>query len=171
VTLDFNTVRKAYVTGQLAGRLTTLKYDGVEQPVIPRDIQLDPVKDTPLHVDFLRVDERTRIDVDVPVRFLNEETSPGLKQGGVLNVVRHEVELSCPATRIPEFIELDLIEAQIGDTLHISAVNLPEGVSPTITDRDFTIATIVAPRTMKAAGGADGADDGADGDGAEGDAE
>ncbi|MEL7029687.1 MAG: 50S ribosomal protein L25, partial [Pseudomonadota bacterium] len=97
-----------------------------------------------------RVDERTRIDVDVPVRFLNEETSPGLKHGGVLNVVRHDVELNCPATRIPEQIELDLAEAEIGDSLHISAVTLPDGVRPSITDRDFTIATIVAPRTMRA---------------------
>lgn len=150
ITLDYNEIQKAYFSGQLTGRLATLSIAGKAQPVLPRDVQVDRVRDTPIHVDFIRVDERTRIDVAVAVRFLNEDTSPGLKKGGVLNVVRHEVELKCPATRIPEFIELDLAAAEIGDTLHMSAITLPDGVTPTITDRDFTVATIVAPRTAKA---------------------
>ena len=97
--------------------------------VLPRDYQLDPVSDRPVHVDFLRVSEGQRITVEVPVQFLNESTAPGIKRGGVLNVVRHEVEFHCPATAIPEYITLDLDGTDIGDSLHISAVKLPEGVT------------------------------------------
>ncbi len=120
---------------------------GVER-VIPRDIQLDPVKDFLIHVDFLRVSKDSVISVEVPVHFLNEETSPGLKRGGVLNVVRHAVELYVPADSIPDFIEIDLAKAEIGDSLHISAVKLPDGVKPVIQDRDFTVATIAAPTVV-----------------------
>jgi large subunit ribosomal protein L25 len=117
--------------------------------VLPKDYQLDPVRDFPMHVDFLRVGRDTIVTVEVPVHFVNEERSPGIKRGGVLNVVRHEVEFSCPANAIPEFITVDLTGADIGDSIHISAVKLPEGVKPVISDRDFTIATIAGSSAMK----------------------
>ena len=111
-----------------------------------------------MHVDLMRVSEKTRINVDVPMQFLNEETCPGLKAGGVLNVVRHTVEVICPATAIPEALEADLSSAEVGDAIHISAVNLPAGVELTVTDRDFTIATIAAPSAMRSEESEDDAD-------------
>lgn len=116
--------------------------------VLPKDYQLDPVKDMPLHIDFLRVSAKSVVEVAIPVHFLNEETCPGIKQGGVLNIVRHEVELTAPATAIPDSIEVDLSGYEIGDSIHISAVRLPERVEPVIQDRDFTIATIAAPAAL-----------------------
>jgi len=107
------------------------------------------VRDDVLHVDFLRVAKGATLTVEIPVQFLNEDDSPGLKKGGVLNIVRHTVEMTVPADSIPEGLELDLANADLGDSLHISAVTLPEGCQPTITDRDFTIATIAAPAVMK----------------------
>lgn len=117
--------------------------------VIPRDYQLDPVSDRPVHVDFLRVSEGQRITVEVPVQFINESTAPGIKRGGVLNVVRHRIQVTCPVDSIPEKIVADLAGLDINDSLHISHVPLPEGVKPTITDRDFTVATIAAPAGVK----------------------
>jgi large subunit ribosomal protein L25 len=111
--------------------------------VIPRAVQLDPIRDFPIHVDFLRVSKDAMVTVDVPVHFLNEAASPGLKRGGVLNIVRHEIPVRCPADAIPNHFEVDLTGLEIGDSVHISAVKLPEGVRPTITERDFTVATIV----------------------------
>lgn len=122
---------------------------GKSHQVLARDVQLDPVMDWPIHVDFLRVSDRTTISVAVPVQFVNEEESPGLKEGGVLNIVRHEVELTCRADSIPDAIEVDLAGWNIGDTIHISAVPLPSGVEPTVTDRDFTVATIAAPTVVR----------------------
>ncbi|TCS60903.1 50S ribosomal protein L25/general stress protein Ctc [Varunaivibrio sulfuroxidans] len=119
--------------------------------VLVRDLQLDPVTDIPLHVDFMRPSKGEKITVEVTINFINEEDSPGLKYGGVLNVVRHAVELSCVPTAIPESIEIDLAGLEVGDSIHISSVKLPEGAEPTITDRDFTIATIAAPTVSKAA--------------------
>ena len=110
--------------------------------MIPREIQLDPVKDLPLHVDFQRVGAGARIRVNVPVRFINEALSPGLKRGGVLNIVRHEVEVTCPADAIPEYFEFNLEGLEIGRSIHISAIKMPEGVKPTILNRDFTVATV-----------------------------
>ena len=115
---------------------------------IPRDYQLDPVSDRPLHVDFLRVIEGSRLTVDVPVQFVNEGAAPGIRRGGVLNVVRHRISVECLADQIPEKILVDLTGLDINDSLHISAVTLPEGVIPTI-KRDFTIATIAAPAGVK----------------------
>lgn len=125
--------------------VATIDVNGEKIQVLPKDYQLDPVRDFTMHVDFLRVSGNTEVSVEVPVHFVNEEKSPGIKIGGVLNIVRHEVELLCPANDIPEFLTLDLTGAKIGDSLHISAVKLPAGVRPVISDRDFTIATIVAP--------------------------
>ncbi len=128
--------------------LYRLAFDGQAMSVLARDVQVHPVTDRPMHVDFLRVDVNEAITVEVPVVFINEEACPGLREGGILNVVRHEVEVECRPDAIPEQIEIDLAQAQIGDSLHISSVKLPDGVKPTITDRDFTIATIAAPSVM-----------------------
>lgn len=153
IRLRFAEVKKAYEAGRMKAHLARIDVPGQKelQPVIAREVQVDPVRDTPVHVDLMRVDEKTRLNVDVPVRFLNEEASPGLKRGGVLNIVRHTVELYAPATAIPEYLEADVAGLDIGDAIHISAIKLPQGVTPTITDRDFTIATIVAPSAMKGA--------------------
>ncbi len=118
---------------------------GTKHRVLPRDLQVHPITDHPLHVDFMRFSAKTRLNVDVEVVFLNEEESPGLKEGGVLNIVRHAVELRCRPDDIPESLTVDLTGLEIGDSVHISAVTLPEDVELTITDRDFTIATIAAP--------------------------
>lgn len=145
ITLERKSLTKLYNTGRLMATLLQIEVNGTKTRAIARDIQLDPVKDIILHADFLRLGKGAKIAVEIAVNFLNEETCPGLKQGGVLNVVRYNVELMCPASDIPESIDLDLSEAEIGTSLHISDVELPEGVVPTISDRDFTIATIAAP--------------------------
>lgn len=119
--------------------------------VLPRDIQLHPIQDSPTHVDFLRVTAKSKIAVNVLVDFLNEEECKGLVRGGVLNIVRHEVELLVPASNIPESIQIDLTEFDIGDSIHISNFKLGKGIEPTITDRDFTVATIAAPTVATAA--------------------
>ncbi|CCQ72275.1 50S ribosomal protein L25/general stress protein Ctc [Magnetospira sp. QH-2] len=117
--------------------------------VLPRDVQFHPVTDVPLHVDFLRVTKDSVIEVAVVVEFINDLASPGLKRGGVLNIVRHDVELVCSPDDIPEKLVADLTGLNIGDSVHISSIELPEGVRPSITDRDFTIATLAAPSSMK----------------------
>ncbi len=131
-----------------------IEYDGNGELTLARDIQYDPVTDEPLHFDFLRVSESTTISVEVPVQFINDDRSPGLKIGGVLNVVRYEIELVCRADRIPDHITVDLTGRELGDSIHISDVSLPEGVRPAITDRDFTVATVVAPSGLKSEPGA-----------------
>lgn len=144
-------VLRAHMAGRMRSHLVRIDVPGQDflQPVITRDIQTDPVTDLPIHLDMMRVDEKTRIDVEIPVRFLNEDLSPGLKRGGVLNIVRHAVEVYAPATAIPAYIEADVADLDIGDAVKISAIKLPEGVTPTITDRDFTIATIAAPSVVR----------------------
>lgn len=122
-----------------------LDFGGDKLKVLPREAQLHPVSDDPLHVDFLRAEQGAVVTVDVPVRFVREDQSPGMKRGGVLNIVRREIELLCPADAIPGEIVVDLSGREIGDTIHISQVSLPQGVRPTITDRDFTICSIVPP--------------------------
>lgn len=136
--------------------VATIDVGGQKISVLPKDFQLDPVRDFPMHVDFLRVGKDTEVNVAVPVHFINEDKSPGLKRGGALNIVRHEVEFHCPADAIPEFITVDLDGVDIGDSIHISAVKLPAGVKPVISDRDFTIATVAgsaAARSESEAGG------------------
>ena len=145
ITLNLGEVKKLFNTGRMMNTLLDIEIDGKKQRAIARDVQLHPVRDDILHADFLRLGKDAKIAVEVSVTFLNEETCPGLKQGGVLNVVRYSVELNCPADNIPETIELDLAEAEMNDSIHISEVKLPEGVEPVISDRDFTIATIAAP--------------------------
>ena len=117
--------------------------------VLPKDIQLHPISEKILHVDFLRVGQNTTVTLFVPVKFINENSSEGLKQGGVLNIVRHEVEIKTLVSKIPEFLEANLDGLEIGDSIHISSIKLEQGVSPTITDRDFTIATVAPPTVMK----------------------
>lgn len=129
--------------------VTTIDIDGKKIRVLPKEYQLDPVRDFPMHVDLLRVGRDTLVTVQIPVRFINEEKSPGIKRGGMLNVVRHEIEANVPANAIPDFIEIDLEGTEIGYTIHISSVTLPEDVKPTISDRDFTVATIAAPAGLK----------------------
>jgi large subunit ribosomal protein L25 len=149
ISLDYKTVNQAIYAGRFLTTIFEIDIDGKTERVIPRDYQLDVVKDTPLHVDFLRLKAGSRLRVDVPVHFVNVDTAPGVKRGGSLNVVRHTVEMWAPADAIPEFITADLAGYDINDSLHISAVKLPEGCKPTIADRDFTIATIAAPSGMK----------------------
>ena len=130
------------------GFMTTvavIDVNGEKIRVLPKDYQLDPVRDFTMHVDFLRVSKDSQVTVEVPVHFENEEKSPGLKAGGVLNIVRHEVELNVSANDIPEFLSVDLSGLKVGDAVHISNIKLPKGATPVITDRDFTIATIIAP--------------------------
>ena len=145
IALDSNILRRHLNTGRFQTTLYDIDVGGKKIRVLPRDIQFDPVRDFPLHVDFLRLAADSKIAVEIPVRFINEEESPGLKRGGILNIVRHEIELECPATAIPDEIVVDLTGLDIGDSLHVSSVTLPDGASPTITDRDFTIATIASP--------------------------
>jgi large subunit ribosomal protein L25 len=144
IALSTNEVTKRIHAGGFMTTIATIDVDGKKIQVLPKDYQLDPVRDFTMHVDFLRVSGNTQVTVEVPVHFVNEEKS-GIKIGGVLNIVRHTVEFNCPADAIPEFITVDLSGAKIGDSIHISAVKLPAGVKPVIADRDFTIATIVAP--------------------------
>ncbi len=129
--------------------LTDIDLDGTTHRVLARDVQFHPVTDHPLHVDFLRVTESTRITVAIPVEFHNEEECPGLRRGGVLNVVRYEVEVTCLADAIPHVLISDLTDLEIGDSIHISSFDLPDGVTPTISDRDFTVATIAAPTVVR----------------------
>lgn len=149
IALDYKDVYYKIHGGGFMTTVATIDVDGKKIQVLPKDYQLDPVRDFPMHVDFLRVGKNTEVNVQVPVHFINEEKSPGLKRGGVLNIVRHEVEFHCPADAIPEFITVDLTGADIGDSIHISAVKLPAGVKPVITDRDFTIATVAGSAAMK----------------------
>ena len=145
IALSTNEVTKKIHAGGFMTTIATIDVGGEKISVLPKDYQLDPVRDFTMHIDFLRVSADTLVTVAVPVHFVNQEKSPGLKIGGTLNVVRHEVEFHCPANAIPEFITADLEGFKIGDGVHISHIKLPAGVTPVITDRDFTIATIVTP--------------------------
>ncbi len=151
VTVNYREVWKQIETGHFLSTVYLLNVDGKKTRVIPKDVQFDPVRDFLEHVDFLRLAKDAVVEVGVPVHVVNEEGSPGLKRGGALNMVRHEIELSCPADAIPEFIEVNVAGMDIGDSLHISQVTLPENVTPTITDRDFTILTIAGTAAASAA--------------------
>lgn len=144
IAIEANVLERELRKPSFFGTLLDVEIDGSKTRVLPREVQHHPVTDIPLHVDFLRVTENTQINVNVAVNFVNEEESPGLKGGGVLNVVRFEVEVICLAGSIPESLEVDLTGTEVGDSIHISAVTLPAGVRPA-EDRDFTVATIVAP--------------------------
>jgi len=156
---------KELQSGHFMNTIVMLEIDGKTIRTLPKDVQFHPVNDRPLHVDFLRISEHAKITVAVPVTFVDEEDSPGIKRGGVLNVVRHELELVCDAAEIPEQIEISLKGYEVGDSIHISSVTLPKGVESAITDRDFTIATVVAPSALRSS------EDAAEGEAAEGEAE
>ena len=154
LSLEQREVAKQLATGRIFLTVYALSFgEGgskvAEEKVLVRDIQFDPVRDVAIHVDFQRVTDRSELHVDVPVKFLNQDTCQGLKRGGILNVVRHEVSLLCRARSIPTEIELDIVDADVGDSLHASQLVLPEGVKLSIQDRDFTIATIAAPKVAQ----------------------
>jgi len=141
---------KMMSTGHFMNSVVMIDYKGKAHRTLPKAVDFHPVTSRPIHVDFLRISEHTKVHVNVPVRFDNEEASPGLKRGGVLNVVSHELELVCDAAHIPNEIHVALDGLEIGDSIHISNVKLPDGVEPANQDEDFTVATIVAPSAMKA---------------------
>ena len=150
--------------------IVTLNVDGKTQNVLPREIKYHIITDEPIHVDFLRVVPGVKIRIEVPVQFINHEKSPGLKRGGVLNIVRRKVELRCPSEKIPENLVIDLDGVEIGESFKISSINLDSEVKPTIQGRDFVIATLAAPTVMKEPEKPAEADAAAEGEeGAEGD--
>jgi large subunit ribosomal protein L25 len=168
ISVDYRAISQQLLTGHFQSTIFVLDVDGTKTRVIPRGVQLDPVRDFPIHVDFLRVSKDALVTVDVPMRFLNEAASPGLKRGGVLNIVRHEIPVRCPADAIPDHFDVDLTGLEIGNSVHISAITLPPGVRPTIAERDFTVATIVGrtaeePAPGTAAAAAEAAEPGAEG--------
>ena len=146
-------LRRQLGTGHFFNSVVDVEIDGKKVRTLPKDVAFHPVSDRPLHVDFLRLAADAKVHVNVPVHFVNQEASPGLKRGGVLNVVRHELDLVCDPTLIPEDINIDVTGLEVGDSIHISHVNLPAGSASAITDRDFTIATIVAPSALKSEAG------------------
>ncbi len=148
-----NELLKALKRGKFLASLLYLEVDGEKIRVVPRDVQRDVVRDLPIHVDFLRLSERSRINLFIEVEFVNHGASPGLKKGGVLNIVRHDVELRVRAGEIPEKLVCDLTGFNIGDSIHISSIPIPAGARPVIADRDFTVATIAAPSGLAAAAG------------------
>ncbi len=148
INIKFNELFKMLKAGGFLSSLLTLVIDGKEQRVICRGVQRNVVNDMPMHVDFLRLSSKSRINLMIPVVFLNEDISVGLKKGGTLVVVRNEVELKVTAGDIPEHLEVDLAEVEIGDTIHMSDITLPKGTRPMIMDRDFVIANIGASKTV-----------------------
>ena len=144
---------KLLMTGHFSNSVVEIELGGKKQITIPKDVAFHPVSDRPTHVDFLRTVKGAKVDIEVPVVFINEDASPGLKRGGVLNIVRHELELICENDKIPDDIQIDVAGFDIGDSIHISHVKLPKGSESKITDRDFTIATIVAPSALKSTDG------------------
>jgi large subunit ribosomal protein L25 len=166
VHIEEKALMKALMTGHFFNSVVMIEVGGKPVRTIPKDVQFHPVSERPLHADFLRISEHATIHVEVPVHFTDEALSPGIKRGGVLNIVRHELELICDAARIPEEIEISLNGLDVGDSIHISHVSLPAGAVSAITDRDFTIATVVAPSGLKSAEGDTTKDEGeAGGDG------
>lgn len=145
ITLAEREVLKEMHRGAFTSRIMDVDVSGKKTRVLPRDVQLDPVSDRPVHVDFLRIVGSSRLRLMIPVVFVDDIASPGLKRGGVLNVVRHEIEFHCRADSIPEKITVSLAGTEIGHSIHISAVQLPPGIKPVIANRDFTIATIAPP--------------------------
>lgn len=144
---------KQLMTGHFMNSIVMIEVDGKQVRTLPKDVAFHPVKDRPIHADFLRISKDAKVTVAVPVLFINEEASPGLKRGGVLNIVRHELELICDADKMPDDIQIDVTGYDVGDSIHISNVTLPKGSESAITDRDFTIATIVAPSALKSSEG------------------
>ena len=145
ISIDLKTINLLSKNKGFFSKIIPIELNGKKENVLPKEVQYHPVFDNIIHVDFMRVQENTKVTVEVSVDFLNKEKCPGIKQGGVLNTVRRMVELRCNANKIPEILEFDLIDSEIGDSIKISNINLPEDVKPTITERDFVIATLVPP--------------------------
>jgi large subunit ribosomal protein L25 len=148
VAVDGRTLERVVEAGHFLTTLFMLDLGGKKTRVIPREVQLDPVSDRPVHVDFMRLAEGASVRLEIPVHFNGQETSPGLKKGGVLNIVRHTIALICPAEKIPNTIEVDVSGLDINESIHISALTLPEGVKPVIRGRDFTVCSVVAPTSV-----------------------
>jgi large subunit ribosomal protein L25 len=144
---------KLLMTGHFMNSVIMVELGGKPTRTLPKDVTFDVVTDRPVHVDFLRISAHAKVNVNVPVHFTEEEKAPGIKRGGVLNVVRHELELVVDAASIPDQIEISLAGLEVGDSVHISHVKLPQGAAPAIEDRDFTIATVVAPSALKSSEG------------------
>lgn len=149
--LEEKVLVKMMSNGHFMNSIVMVDVGGTPNRTLPKDVQFHPVTDRPIHVDFLRIGEHSKVTVNVPISFVDEEDSPGMKRGGVLNVVRHELELLCDASEIPGEITVSLAGLDVGDVIHISAVTLPQGAQVTVEDRDFTIATVVAPSAMLSA--------------------
>jgi len=145
IAFENKVLNKLMHSGGFYSKIIDLEIDGKKEKVLPKQLQYHPVTDKLIHFDFLRVQADTKVTVEVEVKFINRETCPGLKKGGVLNLVRRLVELNCNANNIPEKLQFDLISSEIGDAIKISNISLPDGVKPTITDRDFVVATLVPP--------------------------
>jgi large subunit ribosomal protein L25 len=145
ISLDYRELNKLIYAGHFLTTIFELDMNGAKQRVIPRDYQLDPVAEKPLHVDFLRLKPGASLRVEVPVHFVNQDICPGIKRGGTLNIVRHAIEMRVPADAIPEAVVVDLASLQINDSVHITEISLPQGCKPTQRERDFTVATIVPP--------------------------
>lgn len=173
ISLDQHALTQQVLKGHFTSTVLEINIEGKKEKVIPRDLQVHPVRDTPVHVDLLRISADGIIRAAVPVRFLNEGRSPGLKRGGVLNIVRHDIEVFCPYDKMPPYFEVDLEGLEIGAAIHVSDLTLPEGVQPTIQDRDFTVATIAGAVKQEVEETEDAAGEAAaeDGDKAEGDGE
>ena len=149
ISIEKKNIKNVLASDSFLSTVLELDIDGTKLKVIPRDIAYNVISDEPVHIDFMRVVSGTKIVLEIPVKFINNEDCPGLKVGGVLNIVRRKVELKCPADTIPEEIIVDLKGLEIGTSIKISSVKLPENVTPTIVDRDFVIATVAAPTVLK----------------------
>ena len=145
IALEDKILKKLMNTGSFYSTIIDIDINGTVEKILPKQLQYHPVSDKLIHFDFLRVQENTKVNVEIPIEFLNQDKCPGLKKGGVLNTVRRLIELTCNANNIPSKLEFDLIESEIGDAVKISNITLPDGVAPTISDRDFVIATLVPP--------------------------
>ena len=149
ISISYSEAMKSIYAGGFLSHVINVEVDGEKHRVIPRDYQLDPVKDKAQHVDFLRVGPNTKLHVQVAVHFVNQDASPGIKKGGVLNIVHHTLDLTCPASAIPEAITIDLTGKEVGDSIHLSSIELPKGTSVRTHEKDMTIATIAAPSALR----------------------
>ena len=145
ISLNKNSIKNLINSENFFSAILNLEIDGKEEKVLPRDISFDPLSDEPVHIDFLRIVKGAKLALEIPVRFINSEKSPGLKKGGVLNIVRRKIELRCPTENIPTELVVDLNNTEIGTSIKISSIKLPENVAPTIQGRDFVVATVAAP--------------------------
>ena len=145
ISLKKNSIKNLIDSENFFSAILNLEVDGKEEKVLPRDIAFDPLSENPIHIDFLRIVKGTKLALEIPVRFINGEKSPGLKRGGVLNIVRRKIELRCPTENIPSELVVDLNNTEIGTSIKISSIKLPENVVPTIQGRDFVVATVASP--------------------------